>query len=311
MVLKKQDLIFVAGHNGFLGKSILRRLKLFRFQNILTADKKKLDLKDQKKVFIFLSKYRPKAIIIAAAKTGGIYFNSKFGPEILYDNLSIQNNLIEGAKRNNIQNIIFLASNTIYPKFTKQPMKEKDLFSGSLEKSHEYFSFSKLAGIKLCEAYNKKYNTNYKTLILPNVYGPGDNYDTETSSFFPALIKKIYDAKIINKKNISLWGNGKSKREIIYVDDVADACIYFLKKKVIKHVINIGSNKELKIKDFAKFIMKEMKVNLKIIFKDFKSAGMKRKLLDISISRKYGWRHKVNLKQGFKLTLDDFLKKNN
>lgn len=310
MVLKKKDLIFLAGHNGFLGKAILRRLKLFGYQKILMVDKKKINLKNQQRVFNFLKKYRPKVIIIAAAKTGGIYFNSKFGAEILYDNLSIQNNLIEGAIRNNIKNIIFLASNTIYSKFTKQPFKEKNLFTGSLEKSHEYFSFSKLAGIKLCEAYNKKYNTNYKTLILPNVYGPGDNYDLESSSFFPALIKKIYDAKILNKKNIILWGNGDSKREIIYVDDVADACIYFMNKKTRHHVINIGSNTELKIKDFAKFIMSQMNVNFKIIFKDFKSVGMKRKLLDISISKKYGWRYKVNLKKGFRITLDDFLKNN-
>ena len=309
-MLKKKDLIFVTGHNGFVGKSICRRLKFYGFSNILIIDKKRLDLRDQKKVFFFLNKYKPKAIIIAAAKTGGIYMNSKFGSDILYDNLCIQNNLIEGAKRNNIQNIIFLASNTIYPRSCKQPMKEKYLFLGAVEKSHEYFSMSKLTGIKICEAYNKKYKTNYKTLILPNIYGPGDDYDEETSSFFPALLKKIYKAKINHKKNIALWGNGRSKREIIYVDDVADACIFFLNKKILHQVINIGSGKELTIENYAKFIMKKMNVNFKIIFKDFKENGMKRKLLDTSIARNYGWRHKVSLNEGFKLTFNDFLEDN-
>jgi GDP-L-fucose synthase len=309
-MLKKKDLIFVTGHNGFVGKSIVRRLKFFNFKNILTIDKEKLDLRDQKKVFIFLNKYKPKAIIIAAATTGGIYLNSKFGSNILYDNLSIQNNLIEGAKRNNIQNIIFIASNAIYPKFSKQPMKEKYLFLGELEKSHEYFSISKLAGIKLCEAYNKKYKTNYKTLILPNIYGPGDNYHPDLSSFFPALIKKIFEAKNQNKKIIKLWGNGKSKREIIYVDDVADACIYFLRKKTLQKVINIGTGNEMTIKNFAKFIMKKLNVNFKIRFINYNHIGMKRKLLDISISKKYNWNHKIKLEEGFRLTLDDFLKNN-
>ena len=307
-MLKKKDLIFVTGHNGFIGKAICRKFKFYGFNNILTIDKKRLDLRDQKKVFHFINTNKPKAIIIAAANTGGIYLNSKFGSDIIYDNLCIQNNLIEGARRNNVQDIIFLASNTMYPKACKQPMKERYLFSGQIEKSHEYFSVSKLAGIKICEAYNKKYQTNFKTLILPNVYGPGDNYDELTSSFFPALLKKIYNAKIKNKKHIVLWGNGKSKREIIYVDDVADACIFFLNKKVLHKVINIGSSKELSIKNYAKFIMKKMNINLKIIYKDFKATGMKRKLLDISIAKKYGWKHKVSLNEGFKLTLDDFLK---
>jgi GDP-L-fucose synthase len=309
-MLKKTDLIYVAGHNGFVGKAIIRRLKFYKYNNILTVNKKRLDLRDQKKTFFFLKKFKPKSIIIAAAKTGGIYLNTKFGSDILYDNLSIQNNLIEGSRRSDIKNIIFLSSSTIYPKDCKQPMKEKYLYSGSLAKSHEYFSIAKLTGMKLCEVYNKKYGTNYKTLILPNIYGPGDNYNDKSSSFFPALLKKIYYAKINNYKNIFLWGDGKSKREIIYVDDVADACVFFLKKKTEYNFINIGSNKELTIKNYAKFIMKKMNLNLKILYKDFKETGMKKKLLDIKISRLYGWKHKVNLNSGFDITLNDFIKNN-
>jgi GDP-L-fucose synthase len=309
-MLKKTDLIYVAGHNGFVGKAIVRRLKFYKYNNILTVSKKRLDLRDQKKTFFFLNKFKPKAIIIAAAKTGGIYFNTNFGSDILYDNLCIQNNLIEGSKRSNIKNIIFLSSSTIYPIDCKQPMKESYLYSGSLAKSHEYFSVAKLTGMKLCESYNKKYGTNYKTLILPNIYGPGDNYNEKSSSFFPALLKKIYYAKIGNKKNIFLWGDGKSKREIIYVDDVADACIFFLKKNVVNNIINIGTNKELTIKNYARFIMKKMNVNIKILYKDFYETGMKKKLLDIKVSRSYGWKHKVNLNKGFDITLNDFIKNN-
>lgn len=309
-MLKKTDLIYVAGHNGFVGKAIVRRLKFYKYNNILTVSKKRLDLRDQKKTFFFLNKFKPKSIIIAAAKTGGIYLNSNFGSDILYDNLCIQNNLIEGSKRSNIKNIIFLSSSTIYPIDCKQPMKESYLYSGSLAKSHEYFSVAKLTGMKLCESYNKKYGTNYKTLILPNIYGPGDNYNEKSSSFFPALLKKIYYAKIGNKKNIFLWGDGKSKREIIYVDDVADACIFFLKKNVANNIINIGTNKELTIKNYARFIMKKMNVNIKILYKDFYETGMKKKLLDIKVSRSYGWKHKVNLNKGFDITLNDFIKNN-
>lgn len=306
-MLKKNNLIYVAGHNGFVGKAILRRLKFYEYNNILIVDRKKLDLRNQAETFAFLKKFKPKAIIIAAAKTGGIYLNSIFGSDILYDNLCIQNNLIEGARRNGIKNIIFLSSNTVYPKDCKQPMKEKYLNTGPLAKSHEYFSMAKLAGMKLCESYNKKYKMNYKTLILPNIYGPGDNYDEKLSSFFPALLKKIYYAKINKKSKIYLWGNGKSKREIIYVDDVADACIFFLKKKTIYNVLNIGSKEEKTIKEYVKFIMKKFNLNLNIYFKDFRENGMKRKLLDSTIARECGWKHKVGLNDGFNITLNNFI----
>ena len=306
-MLKKNDLIFVAGHNGFVGKAILRKLKFYKYNKILIIDRKRLDLRDQAKTFSFLKKFKPKAIIIAAAKTGGIYLNSIFGSDTLYDNLCIQNNLIAGSKKNNIKNIIFLSSNTVYPKDCKQPMKEKYLHTGPLAKSHEYFSIAKLTGMKLCEAYNKKYNLNYKTLILPNIYGPNDNYDEKLSSFFPALLKKIYYAKINKKNKIYLWGDGKSRREIMYVDDVADACIFFLKKKTIDTVINIGSSEEMSIKEYAKFIMKKFNLNLNIFFKDFTDNGMRKKLLDLTIARKYGWKHKVDLNKGFDFTLNHFI----
>jgi GDP-L-fucose synthase len=306
-MLKKNDLIFVAGHNGFVGKAIVRRLKFYQYNNILIINRKKLDLRDQAKTFSFLKKFKPKAIIIAAAKTGGIYLNSISGSDTLYDNLCIQNNLIEGSKRNAIKNIIFLSSNTVYPKDCKQPMKEKYLNTGPLAKSHEYFSTAKLAGMKLCESYSKKYNMNYKTLILPNIYGPNDNYDEKSSSFFPALLKKIYYAKINKKNKIYLWGNGKSKREMIYVDDVADACIFFLKIKTIENVINIGSKKEMSIIQYAKFIMKKFNLNLNIYFKDFRENGMRKKLLDLTIARKYGWKHRVDLNSGFDITLNHLI----
>jgi GDP-L-fucose synthase len=306
-MIKKKQKIFVAGHEGFIGRAILKRLKFYGYKNILVIKKNKLDLTDQNKVFKFIKKEKPAAIIIAAARTGGIYLNSYYGYEILYDNLSIQNNLIKAAQFNKIKNLIFLASNVIYPENCKQPMSEESLLKGSLQKSHEAFSIAKIAGIKLCQLYNKKYKLNYKTLVLPNVYGPGDNYNYKFSSFFPALIRKIYVAKTKKKSSIHLWGNGKAKREIIYVNDVADACLFFLFKKIKYDLINIGSGTIFSIQLYDKFIMKELNVKFNIKYKGFKENGMLKKKMNINKARKNGWRHKINFKEGFRETLKDFL----
>jgi GDP-L-fucose synthase len=306
-MIKKKQKIFVAGNEGFVGSAIVKRLKFYGYKNILVIKKKKLDLTNQSKVFEFIKKEKPIAVIIAAARTGGIYLNSHKGYEILYDNLSIQNNLIKAAQLNKIKYLIFLASNVIYPENCKQPMREEFLLKGPLQKSHEPFSIAKIAGIKLCQLYNKKYKTNYKTLVLPNIYGPGDNYNYKSSSFFPALIRKIYKSKIKNKSSIYLWGNGKAKREIIYVNDVADACIFFLNKKNGHDLINIGTGTVFSIQSYAKFIMKELNVTFKIKYKGFKENGMLKKKMNINIARKSGWRHKVNLEEGFRETFQDFL----
>lgn len=299
--------IYVAGHNGLVGSSIIRRLKLKGYKNILTENRKNLDLTNQKKVFDFLKKKKPKIVIIAAAKVGGIYANNTYRADFIYENLAIQNNLIHGSFLNNIKNLLFLGSSCIYPRDSKQPIKEKYLLKGPLEFTNEPYAIAKIAGIKLCENYNFQYKTNYKCLMPTNVYGPGDNYDPKNSHVFAALIKKIHDAKIKNKKQIILWGDGTPKREFIYVDDLADACIHFMKIKTRESWINIGTGKDFTISQYAKIIMKYLKCNLKIKFDNTKPNGSPRKLLDISVAKKYGWTAKTNLQSGFIKTYQNFL----
>ena len=295
-MITKNSKIFLAGHNGLVGSAILRRLNILGYKNILTVDKKKLDLTNQKKVFLFLKRNRPQAIIIAAAKVGGIYANNKYRANFIYENLAIQNNLIHSAFLNKIKNLIFLGSSCVYPKNSKQPIKEKYLLTGLLEHTNEPYAIAKIAGIKMCESYNIQYGTNYK-------------YNLQNSHFFPALIRKIHDSKIKKVNKIILWGTGKPKRELIYVDDVADACIFFLNKKTKESLINIGTGKDIKIEQYAKSIMKFLNIKINIHFDKTKPDGTPRKLLDTTIAKKYGWRPKISLKDGFFLTYVDYLKK--
>ena len=302
MSLKKSK-IYVAGHNGLVGSAIIRRLKFFGYKNIITIDRERLDLTNQLKVLKFLKKTKPKFIIIAAAKVGGINANNKYRADFIYENLSIQNNLIHGAYLNKIKNIIFLGSSCVFPKNCKQPIKEKYLLNGVLEYTNEPYAIAKIAGIKLCENFNLQYNTNYKCLMPSNTYGPGDNYDLETSHFYPALIQKILNAKKKMETNIILWGTGRAKRELIYVDDLADACIFFMNKKTKENLINIGVGKDYTIKQYAEFISKYLNYPIQIKFDKTKPDGTKRKLLDISVAKRYGWSPKVSLKSGFFKTI--------
>ena len=308
-MITKNSKIFIAGHNGLVGSAILRRLNILGYKNILIVDKKKLDLTNQKKVFLFLKRNRPQAIIIAAAKVGGINANNKYRANFIYENLAIQNNLIHSAFLNKIKDLIFLGSSCVYPKNSKQPIKEKYLLTGLLERTNEPYAIAKIAGIKMCESYNIQYGTNYKCLMPSNTYGPNDNYNLQNSHFFPALIRKIHHSKIKKVNKIILWGTGKPKRELIYVDDVADACIFFLNKKTKESLINIGTGKDIKIEQYAKSIMKFLNIKINIHFDKTKPDGTPRKLLDTTIAKKYGWRPKIGLKDGFFLTYADYLKK--
>jgi len=306
--VKKNDKIFLAGHKGLVGSAVLRKLKKLKYSKIITVDKKNLDLLDQKEVFNFIKKNKIKSIIICAARVGGIKANNTYKADFIYQNLTIQNNLIHGAKINNISNVIFLGSSCIYPKNCKQPIKEEYLLSGKLEKTNEPYAIAKIAGIKMCESYNFQYKTNYKCLMPTNTFGPGDNYNLESSHFFPALIKKIHDCKIKKKKSLELWGNGKTKRELIFVDDLADAIVYFLDKKMSKNLINIGSGIEKNIDQYAKLVSEIIGVKLKIKYKNKSLIGTPRKLLDSSLARKNGWKSKTNLKKDILETYKYFLK---
>ncbi len=307
-MISKRSKIFLTGHKGLIGSEILRKLTQTGYTNILTIDRKKLDLTNQQKVFKFIKKNKPEYIIIAAARVGGIKANVKYPAEFLFQNMAIQNNLIHGAYLNKIKNIIFLGSSCIYPKNCKQPMKESFLLLGKPEETNLPYAIAKIAGVQLCSSYNKQYNTNYISLIVSNSYGPYDNFNLNTSHFFPALISKCYTAKKLGKKNINLLGKPNTRRELIFSKDVADACIYFLKKNPKEKIINVGSGKDYTIKEYAEFIMKEMNIKLKIKFSD-KFSGINKKLLDVRLMKKLGFTPNTNLKKGFKLTFENFLKK--
>ena len=221
----------------------------------------------------------------------------------------IQTNIIHASYKAGVKKLIFLGSSCIYPKFCKQPIKEDYILSGKLEETNDAYAIAKIAGYKMCEAYNNQYNLNYICLMPTNLYGPNDNYDLMSSHFFPALIKKIFLAKKKNFDSIKLWGNGKAKREIMYVDDLASATEFFLKKKTKHTLINIGSGQEKTIKDFANFIMKKMDIKLKIKYDRSKPNGTPRKIIDSNLAKKYGWKSRFDLNTGFDLTLKDFLKK--
>ena len=306
--MKKNDKIFLAGHRGLVGSAVLRKLKQLNYTNIITAEKKNLNLLDQKKIFNFLKKNKVKSIIICAAKVGGIKANNTYKADFIYENLTIQNNLIHGAKINNISNLIFLGSSCIYPKYCNQPIKEEYLLSGKLEKTNEPYAIAKIAGIKMCESYNFQYKTNYKCLMPTNTFGPGDNYNLESSHFLPALINKVHQCKVGKKNYLELWGNGKTKRELIYVDDIAESIIYFLDKKLSKNLINIGSGIEKTIDQYAKLVCEIIGVKLKIKYKNKLLTGTPRKLLDSSYAKKNGWKSKTNLKKDILKTYSYFLK---
>lgn len=308
MQLSKNSKIFLAGHNGMVGSSIFRYLKKKNYRKIIVRNRKQLDLLNQEKTEKFFKKVKPDFVIIAAAKVGGILSNDTLKGEYIYQNLTIQTNLIHSSFSVGVKKLIFLGSSCIYPKFSKQPIREDYLLSGKLEPTNDAYAIAKIAGVKMCEAYNKQYKLNYICLMPTNLYGPRDNYDLKSSHFFPALLSKIYNAKKYHKKNIVLWGNGKSRRELLYVDDLARACEFFLKKNTKHTLINIGSGEEKSIKDFAKFIMRKMKVDLKIDFDPSKPNGTPRKKLNTSLALSYGWRPKIHLNEGFNYVLKDFLK---
>ena len=308
-MINKNDKIFLAGHKGLVGSAIYRALLKNNYKNIITINKKKLNLLNQQKVFNFLNIKKPKIVIIAAARVGGIKANNKFRADFIRENLVIQNNLIHGSYINGIKKIIFLGSSCVYPKNYNKPIKEEYLLKGPLEYTNEPYAVAKIAGIKMCESYNLQYKTNYLCLMPTNTFGPGDNYNSFSSHFIPAIIKKIHQAQLQKKNYIDLWGTGLPRREVIYVDDLANAVIYFMNKKVRHSLINIGTSKDRSIREFAKLILKILNVKLKVKFdNDKKLDGIKRKVLDTNLARKYGWKPRINLEDAILKTFNDLRK---
>ena len=316
--LKKKK-IFIAGHNGMVGSSILRYFKNLGLNKIIIQSRKKLDLTNWNKVNKFLKKTKPDIVINCAGKVGGILANFTYPKEFLFENIYIQLNLLDTCFKNNVKTFINLGSSCIYPKKSKQPIKEDYLLSGKLESTNEAYAIAKIVGLKSCEFYNRQFKTNYFTLMPCNMYGPNDNFDIRSSHFIPGLIKKFYIANRKNIKNVEVWGSGKAKREIMHVDDLASAIFFVLKKieekdkKVLdvlkkNSYINIGVNKEYTIKQFANMIGKlfNKKINLK--FNKSYPDGTPRKLLDSSIINSMGWRPIISTEKGLRETLEWYKK---
>ena len=302
--------IFIAGHKGMLGSSILRILKKKGYKNLITVEKKSLDLRNQASVQNFFKKKKLDAVIIAAAKVGGIRANINYPANFINDNLQIQTNLISLSHENKVEKLILFGSSCIYPKNLKKPIKENQIMTGVLEKTNESYSIAKIAGIQMVQSFNQQYKTKYVCLMPCNLFGPNDNYDLNNSHFLPALIKKIYLASKKKKnKTVNLWGTGKPLREVLYVDEVAKACEYFLRKKNSSSLINIGSPIEMSIKNYAIKIKNKIDPSVLIRFNNKKKLdGVKRKKLDVSLAKKNGWSSKMNFKEALDNTIKDFKK---
>ena len=307
--------IFIAGHNGMVGKSIYKKLLKNKIGRLITAERKKLDLEDLDKVHKFIKRNRPDVIINCAGKVGGILANNTYPTEFLNENIQIQVNLIKSAYLNNVEHFINLGSSCIYPKKSKQPIKESYLLTGSLEKTNEAYALAKIIGLKMCEFYNSQYNKSYLTLMPCNLYGPNDNFDSKNSHFLPALIKKIITVNKNRGKAIEIWGTGKPKREVMHVDDLASAISFILKKKINNNskllklikkssVINVGSGYEHSIENFAKIICKLGNNKNKLSFNQDYPDGTMRKILDSSLIRSLGWKPKIQVKKGLMDTIN-------
>ena len=314
--------IFLVGHNGMVGSSLYSFFKKQNFQKIITINRKKLNLCDIKKVDKFIKKSKPDIIINCAGRVGGIWANSHYPVEFLDENILIQMNLIKTAYKYKIKHVINLGSSCIYPKKSKQPIKEEYLLSGPLEKTNEAYAIAKIVGLKACEYFNNQYGTSYLTVMPCNLFGPNDNFDLKNSHFIPALIKKFIQSKKSKKKEVEIWGSGRPKREIMYVDDIASAIFFIIKKKIFKDkflidylkkesVINVGSDTEYSIKKIAQIIAKTINSKSKLRFNKKYPDGTPRKILDNRVIKKLGWRPKVSLTEGLNKTLDWYYKNYN
>ncbi|OXS77043.1 GDP-fucose synthetase [Lysinibacillus sp. KCTC 33748] len=299
--MDKQSKIYVAGHRGLVGSAIVRNLNTAGYSNIITRTSKGLDLRKQVEVEAFFEEEQPEYVFLAAAKVGGILANSTYPGQFLYDNLMIQMNVIEAARQSEVKKLLFLGSTCIYPKMAPQPLKEEYLLTGGLESTNEAYAIAKIAGIKMCNAYNKEYGTNFISVMPTNLYGPNDNFDLQSSHVLPALIRKIHEAKVNKKSTVSVWGSGRPLREFLHADDLADACVYLMKHcdaEQIGEFINIGTGKEISIEQLALLLCEAIGYEGKLVFDISKPDGTPRKLTDVSKLHNLGWKHSIKLKEG-------------
>lgn len=305
--MNKDSLIYVAGHNGMVGSAIVRNLQAKGYTNIITRTRKELDLLNQSAVFSFFEKYKPEYVFLSAAKVGGIIGNKTHPAEFIYENLMVEANVIHASHINKVKKVLFLGSSCIYPKLAPQPMTEEVLLTGPLEPTNEFYAIAKIAGLKLCEAYKEQYDDNFISVMPTNLYGPNDMYDLENSHVIPGIIRKFHEAKINNAPTVTLWGTGNPKREFLYVDDLAEACVFLMNTYNEKDIVNIGTGEDMSIKDLAEEIQKVVDYTGEIIFDITKPDGTPRKLLDVNKLHALGWKHNTSFYDGIKKTYESFL----
>lgn len=303
----KHQKLFIAGHQGMVGKALMRAAQANGFDQLITANRSELDLRDQSAVFAFMEKMRPDCVIIAAAKVGGIWANSQYPAEFIYDNLALEINLIEGARRANVPRLLFLGSSCIYPKFAEQPVREECLNTAPLEPTNEAYAIAKIAGLKMCQFYRQQYGLLYHSAMPTNLYGPGDNYHAENSHVIPALIRRFHEAKLQGIPEIAMWGTGTPLREFLHCDDLAAACFHLLSLENPPDWINVGSGVEVSIAELAQLVAKTVDYEGAIVNDLTKPDGCPRKFLDTSAIQSSGWSPRVELTAGLRAAYADFL----
>lgn len=306
--MEKDIKIFVAGHRGLAGSAIVRQLKNKGYANLILQSHEELDLINQQAVIEFFDKEKPEYVFLAAGKVGGIYANSTYPAEFIYNNLQIQNNILHASWKYSIKKLLFLGSSCIYPKLAVQPMAEESLLSGYLEPTNEPYAVAKIAGIITCRSYNEQYGTNFISVMPTNLYGPSDNYHSQNSHVLPALIRRFHEARNNNTPSVKIWGSGAPKREFLYSDDLADACIFLMENYNDSKIINIGSGKEITIRELSETIKQVVGYRGEIEFDTSKPDGTPRKLLDCTKIHGLGWKPKIPLEQGLALAYKDFQK---
>jgi GDP-L-fucose synthase len=301
-MIKKDTKIYIAGHRGMVGSSVWRALESKGYTNLIGRTSAELDLRNQEEVTNFFNQERPEIVIDAAAKVGGILANNDFPYQFLMENMQIQNNLIDGALKAGVEKFIFLGSSCIYPKFAPQPLKEEYLLTDSLEPTNEWYAIAKITGVKACQAIRNQFQKDYISLMPTNLYGTHDNFDLKSSHVLPAMLRKFHEAKNNNNSDVILWGSGTPMREFLFVDDMADAVVYALENNLPEYLYNIGTGKDITIKELAETIQQVVGHVGKIVWDRSKPDGTPRKLMDISKMHNLGWKHKIDLKQGIEKT---------
>lgn len=310
MTMKVDSKIYVAGHGGLAGSAIVRRLVSGGYRNIVTRTHAELELTNQAAVESFFKQERPECVFLAAARVGGIYANNTYPAEFIHQNLAVQVNVIDAAHRHGVKKLLFLGSSCIYPRQAPQPMKEEYLLTGQLEPTNEPYAVAKIAGIKMCSAYNRQYGTNFLSVMPTNLYGPGDNYDLTNAHVLPALIRKMHEAKINKSAEVSVWGTGNPRREFMYSDDLGDACVFLVERydaQQIGEFVNIGVGRDQTIREMAEIIARVVGFEGRLVFDSAKPDGTPQKLLDVSRLQRLGWKAKTELMQGLAVAYGDFL----